>query len=203
MKGLLIKDLYTLTRQMKAFLVLIVVFACLPGSSMSGFAVVYAGMLPMTALAYDERSKWDALAATMPYSANSLVLSKYVLGYLVSFCTAALCVAAQLVVSVVKGEPVSAELLWTPAVMFLVATVIQAVNLPFMYRFGVEKGRLVFLALIALSVAGGMVLSGSLGRLRDAARLDVPALGAAAVLGVLAVNLVSVFLSVRAYGRRR
>ena len=65
---------------MKIFLVLLVAFALIPGYSMSAFAVMYAAMLPMTALAYDERSKWDTLAAMMPYSTGALVLSKYLLG---------------------------------------------------------------------------------------------------------------------------
>lgn len=68
MKGLFIKDLYTLAKQMKIFLLMIVVFAVVPNGSMAGFAIVYSAMLPMTSLAYDERSHWDELAATMPYS---------------------------------------------------------------------------------------------------------------------------------------
>ena len=67
MKGLLLKDWYTLIKQMKIMLVLMLVFACVPGYSMAAFAVVYAAMLPVTALAYDERSKWDELAAMPPW----------------------------------------------------------------------------------------------------------------------------------------
>ena len=39
-------------------------------------------MLPYTAMAYDERSKWNQLAAMMPYSDRDIVLSKYVFGWL-------------------------------------------------------------------------------------------------------------------------
>ena len=49
MKGLLLKDWYTLIKQMKIMLVLMLVFACVPGYSMAAFAVVYAAMLPVTA----------------------------------------------------------------------------------------------------------------------------------------------------------
>ena len=80
MKGLLLKDWYTLIKQMKIMLVLMLVFACVPGYSMAAFAVVYAAMLPVTALAYDERSKWDELAAMLPYSVREIVGGKYVLG---------------------------------------------------------------------------------------------------------------------------
>ena len=77
MSALLLKDYYVIFRQMKIFLLLILVFSCIPGTFYSTFAVVYASMLPYTALAYDERSKWDQLAAMMPYSARDVVLSKY------------------------------------------------------------------------------------------------------------------------------
>ena len=42
------------------------------GSSTASFAFVYSAMLPITAMAYDERSKWDKLAAMMPYSKRSI-----------------------------------------------------------------------------------------------------------------------------------
>ena len=47
MKGLLLKDWYTLIKQMKIMLMLMLVFACVPGYSMAAFAVVYAAMLPV------------------------------------------------------------------------------------------------------------------------------------------------------------
>ena len=56
MSALLLKDYYVIFRQMKIFLLLILVFSCIPGTFYSTFAVVYASMLPYTALAYDERS---------------------------------------------------------------------------------------------------------------------------------------------------
>ena len=82
MSALLLKDYYVIFRQMKIFLLLILVFSCIPGTFYSTFAVVYASMLPYTALAYDERSKWDQLAAMMPYSARDVVLSKYLFGWI-------------------------------------------------------------------------------------------------------------------------
>ena len=79
MKALLKKDIFCVLKSMKVFLLVIVLFAAIPGFSASRFAIIYAAMLPLTALAYDERSKWDVLAATMPYSPLQIVLSKYVL----------------------------------------------------------------------------------------------------------------------------
>ena len=43
MSALLLKDYYVIFRQMKIFLLLILVFSCIPGTFYSTFAVVYAG----------------------------------------------------------------------------------------------------------------------------------------------------------------
>jgi len=104
-KGLLLKDLYVLMRQMKIFLVMIVIFALVPGGSMTVFAVVYAGMMPYTALAYDERCKWDVLAGMMPYTKRQIVLSKYVLGYLFVLGTAVFSLLAHITSSAYVKSP--------------------------------------------------------------------------------------------------
>jgi len=53
MKALLLKDFYTLIKQIKIFIIMIIIFAAIPGYSIAGFAMVYAAMLPITAMAYD------------------------------------------------------------------------------------------------------------------------------------------------------
>lgn len=87
MKALLLKDFYVLWKQMRIFLLLIVVFSALPGGYSAIFAVTYAALLPYSCVAYDERSKWDQLAAMLPYTVRDLVLSRYVLGWIAALGT--------------------------------------------------------------------------------------------------------------------
>ena len=79
MKALLYKDAMVLWKQMKLMLLLILIFAVIPSEFQNTFAVLYAALLPYSALAYDERSRWDRMAAAMPYSARDIVTEKYVL----------------------------------------------------------------------------------------------------------------------------
>ena len=51
MKGLLLKDWYTLIKQMKIMLVLMLVFACVPGYSMAAFALLFTACLALIMLA--------------------------------------------------------------------------------------------------------------------------------------------------------
>ena len=72
MRGLIMKDMLTIARQAKAFLILILFFAVTPNFSGSSFALVYTAMMPISALAYDENCKWDQLAATVWVSKYAL-----------------------------------------------------------------------------------------------------------------------------------
>ena len=193
MKGLLLKDLYVLTAQMRFFLVLILLFAVIPSYSMSGFAIIYAAMLPYTSIAYDERSKWDQLAGMMPYSIRQVVLSKFMLGYVCVAIATAVSLLSSLVIPGGKASPVS---LLTAA---CVALTIMAVTLPFMLRFGVERGRMLFILVIVAAACGSMTAMEAINE-SGAALPQVLTLGAP-VLAV-AANLISLPISFRAYARR-
>lgn len=193
MKGLLLKDLYVLTAQMRFFLVLILLFAVIPSYSMSGFAIIYAAMLPYTSIAYDERSKWDQLAGMMPYSIRQVVLSKFMLGYVCVAIATAVSLLSSLVIPGGKASPAS---LLTAA---CVALTIMAVTLPFMLRFGVERGRMLFILVIVAAACGSMTAMETINE-SGVALPQVLTLGAP-VLAV-AANLISLPISFRAYARR-
>ena len=155
MKALILKDTYVIFRQMKYFLVMILLFSALPSGFNNAFAVIYAAMLPYTALAYDERSKWDQMAAMMPYSTRDVVLGKYVFGWLCIGGAAVLSALLQAVLSLAVNRT------FLPGVMALSvlgALCILAITLPLMFRFGVEKGRLaMFLIIFLVCGAAGAI----------------------------------------------
>lgn len=203
MKALLKKDIFVLIRQMRMFLVMIVVFSVLPGMNMSIFAIVYCGMLPYTAMAYDERSKWTQLAAMMPYTPGDIVLSKYALGWLaVGFATALSAVANLILGHFIPSGYDSSLSGMLPS--FCIGLIMIAVTLPPMFRFGVEKGRMFFILLIVVLACGGAgLVQGVVG-----SDEEVPAaLNAFISLGIpaLAVVLtaVSIPLSVAMYKRQK
>ena len=76
MKALLMKDCFVLWKQLRIFIFVMLVITVFNGGFGNVFIVIWAAMLPYTAMAYDERSKWDQLAAMMPYSVRDIVLSK-------------------------------------------------------------------------------------------------------------------------------
>lgn len=158
MRGLLLKDIYVVTKQLTLILFVIPVLGLFGGSTMSTFAILLGSVLPMTAIAYDERCKWSELAAMMPYSKKDLILNKYILGYL--------CIGAASVL-VVFGR-VIAELLGSQStensfntLMFVIfgGLLFIAVNTPILFKFGSEKGRFVFIFAMILIGASGPILA--------------------------------------------
>ena len=201
MKALLLKDTYVIWKQMKIFLLIILVFSAIPSGFNSAFAVIYAAMLPYTALAYDERSKWDTLAATMPYSPWQIVGSKYALGYLGLAGSILLTLAAQAATRLlgVAFDAASSESVLYAACTGLMMT---ALSLPAAFRLGVEKGRLMLTALILVCILAVVLLSDRLTQVFSADTSAV-SLRIAALIFFAAINAASIALSAKLYEKRR
>ena len=205
MKALIQKDVYVLWKQMKIFLLVMLVIMVGNGSFGSVFVVVWCSMMPYTALAYDERCKWDQMAAMMPYSPRDLVLSKYVLGWLCAGAASAVVLAVQAIIralhlSVATGTPLAVLM------SFCASASVLAITLPVMIWFSVERGRMVmFLVIFLLCVAAGalgtVTISGVQygGGIQSLFGLFMLILPVAAV----ALTAVSIPLSMRLYTARR
>ena len=200
MRALILKDTYVIWRQMKYFLVFVLLFSCVPNSFNNAFAVVYTAMLPYTALAYDERSKWDQLAAMMPYSTRDLVLEKYVFGWL--------CIGSAAVLSGLIGGVLAVILHRSFSGAFLLLSVCTALcvldlTLPLMFRFGVEKGRLaMFLIIFLVCGSAGAIASITVSGDGGAFAFQGPVL-AVMLIAAVVLTAVSVPLSMRFYAKRQ
>ena len=203
MKALLKKDIFVLLRQMRIFLLMIAIFAVIPQGNMTVFAIVYCGMLPYTAMAYDERSKWDDLAAMMPYTASDVVMSKYVLGWLTVGCATVLSALSNFLL----GLFVTTDFSLAPLLPYMcIGFLMLAITMPLMFRFGVEKGRMFFsLLMVVVAVGGaglvaGLMDSGKSGAIPKTVlafiQLGIPLLSAA-------LTAASIPLSMAMYKKRK
>ena len=157
MKSLLLKDFYVITKQLKIFLIIIPVIALTTGEAMSTLSILLGAVLPMTAIAYDERSEWNELAAMMPYSKFDLIFSKYLLGYLCMFGAALLVFIGQIIG---KNNGIVAIDDDIKVLLFAVmgGLIFIAINTPILFKFGSENGRFVFIITMALVGASGPIL---------------------------------------------
>lgn len=197
MGGLLLKDFYVIAKQVKLFILIIVIFAMLPGGQWSAFAVMYAAMMPITTLGYDEQSRWGKLAAMMPYTGKQIVLSKYILGYMSVVIVSLIAIAAQFVYGIVKGTGIIQESLVAIVAVAVVALLIQAINLPLMFKMGVERGRLIFMVLTV-----GIIL-GTVALLNENIQLpNIETIITVIGIGVVVLNVVSILISIKLYNSK-
>lgn len=202
MKALLLKDFLTLSRMIRTIVIIMLIIACVPQLNMSTFFMVYCAILPITAVAYDERTRWDVQAAMMPYRPWEIVVSKYVFGYILVALMAVLAMLTGIVVGQVTGAPLTGEQCLTEVIYALAVTVVLAFSLPLVIRFGAEKGRLSIGIGFGVGFGVLVALVPLLNDHMDAIMLTTRQIAAIVFLFIAAVNLISIRLSIRFYRRK-
>ena len=195
MKGLIIKDLTVLKSSLKTVLIIVVLFAFMgikSGSAyMTTFASVYAAILPMTCMAYDERSRFNRYAVAMPISPRDIALSKYFTGLIL----AAVATAIALVIALFTKAPIGE----TAVGCMLIPAFYHTFMLPVMFKFGVEKSRLMVLIGVVIPAVGisFMEEAGMLDAFMQTLRTTDETVVMSIVFAVMAVlYLLSVVLSI-------
>ena len=140
MRALMLKDIYVLLRQLKLFVIVMVIFALAFQENAVSFIIFYAAMLTVSSMAYDEQSKWPQLAMMLPYSIRDIVLSKYLLGWLM--------IGGMTLLSMLQIF-IDIEYVWVSLVVACVAMSFMAVILPLVFWLGTEKGRMLMIAMMA------------------------------------------------------
>jgi len=191
MKALIQKDFYVIWKQMRIYVVIILLLSMINSAFNIVFLVVWCSMLPYTAMAYDERSHWNQLAAMMPYSKRDIVLSKYVLGWLCMAAAGLLCLAARMVLGHFLENEVDASIVLTSLCLGVISL---AVTLPAVMRFGVERGRMIFMVVIFGAALGAGVALDSV----DIPSVPLPVM-ALLPLAAVVLTAVSIPLSMKLY----
>lgn len=153
-RGLLLKDIFELSAQCRVQLVLTGVYLLLPlfirGIELfASVGMMLLAMMPVYALGYDERCRWERYALAMPVRKSDLFWSRFLLGVI----AVALGAAVQVLVALLAGR---GDLLSSLAVTAPAAILYLLIALPLMMKLGVEKGRF----LLLLLTAAFMLLSG-------------------------------------------
>lgn len=164
MKGLLLKDILSLRQQVKIYGLLLGLWLVIAvfnhdAAFFSGMAVMFVMMIPVAAMAYDEKAKWDKYALTMPVTRAEIVLSKYLLTLLVALAGLLCSLIFGLAVDLSFRESLTEALMVVSAGLLL-----TAVMLPLIFHLGVEKGRVaLFIVLLVPTLL--IVLLSRIGRL--------------------------------------
>lgn len=157
MKGLLLKDWYLTIKYGKMQLIFAVVYgvigAFLPeANAFVALPVMLIALLPHTIYAYDEREKWTDYVRSLPVTDAQYVTGKYLYG--------TICLAVYFALLAVANLAFRTEGFTGQFMMFFVGgLLIPSIMMPFMFRFGTEKGRLAYLIVFGSSMAAALALA--------------------------------------------
>lgn len=151
MVGLILKDLMTIQRQMKAqafvliFLLMMAIF--MQQSAMLLAVIVFIVTIQaITALSYDEQSKWDKYANTLPISKADIVFSKYILSVMLMIFGLVMALLILFFINFFTNNDITSEFFLTFNLIITSALCLLAVLLPIYIKFGSTKGRIVLIA---------------------------------------------------------
>lgn len=152
MKGLLLKDFYMAMKYCRAYIVIAVVFPLVAVWGNTSFLLTYpvilASVVPVNLISYDEKSKWSSFSGVLPYSRQQLVSVKYLMA-LISLAFAIIFVlAGQIARMLINNEFDVNALLSLVALLPALGLLAPSLMLPAIFKFGAEKGRIVFYVII-------------------------------------------------------
>ena len=162
MKGLLLKDWYMMKKYCRYYLFVSIGFIILSMmSSGNMFFIFYpcllAGMIPVNLLGYDERSRWTEYVGTLPYTKTQIVSAKYLIGLFTQIVLLIVIGITQGVKMSIEGNFILKEFLVLTMLLLIMASVPSSLTLPFVFKYGVEKGRGAYYVMIGVVCAGSII----------------------------------------------
>lgn len=168
MKGLLLKDLYMVKKYCKSYLIIAAFFiaASFVGNNdlfFVSYPILLCGMIPVNLLGYDERSRWLQYSETLPYTKAQIVTSKYLIGLFAQTAMLIVIGIAQIINMTINSDVQVNNFLVLMPMILIVSTVISSLTLPFIFKLGIEKGRIAYYFMIGIAIAGSLVASNIFG----------------------------------------
>lgn len=200
MKGLLLKDWYMVQKYCKSYLFITVLFIAVSlVSDGNMFFVFYpcllCGMIPVNLLAYDERSGWMEYSGTLPYTRTQIVSGKYLIGLFFQLAILVVTGTVHGIKMAVSGNFVLGDFAVLMLLMMIVSTLTSSICLPFVFKLGVEKGRMAYYVMVGFVCAASVVAS-SIFRGQLAAEIQPNSVLAVLATAGVGVYILSWYLSV-------
>lgn len=166
MKGLLLKDFYMMKKYCKSHAVITLSFLIVSVLEKGNaffmlYPVLLSCMIPITLISYDERQKWNVYGQIFPYSRRQMVSVKYIMTLIVVTAVCVLAAAVQLCQWIFHAYP-QKGVLSIILLMLAVGLLAPAVMMPIVFKYGTEKGRVIYYAVIIILCAayGAIAISG-------------------------------------------
>ena len=163
MKGLILKDLLNLRKNLKTIIIMCLfytlLFSTLNPTFLSGMITILFAMQILTTFSYDDYSKWNMYALSLPITKKQLVLSKYILGISFIIFGGVFSFILTSLLSLFKGSfilgDLVASIIGSTGIMILMILIL----LPLIFKYGVERSRIMLLAIFAIPTVLILIIS--------------------------------------------
>lgn len=164
MMGLLVKDLCLFKQRIRFFLILAVfgVFFAYnyDGEFAVGYLTLMCSFFTSSTLTYDEFDNCYPFLMTLPVTAKTYVIEKYIFGFVLSLGAWIFSTTVYFACNIIKKAPI----LWVEDTMSLLivlsaALILLSIMLPVTFKFGTDKSRIVIIIIAGITVAFGFCLS--------------------------------------------
>ncbi|MTP79414.1 ABC-2 transporter permease [Turicibacter sanguinis] len=163
MKGLILKDLLNLRKNLKTIIIMCLfytlLFSTLNPTFLSGMITILFAMQILTTFSYDDYSKWNMYALSLPITKKQLVLSKYILGISFIIFGGVFSFILTSLLSLFKGSfilgDLVASIIGSTGIMILMIIIL----LPLIFKYGVERSRIMLLAIFAIPTVLILIIS--------------------------------------------
>lgn len=157
-RGLLLKDFLVLKKYARMALLMIAVFIAISlmsrdNLSMGSMVTLFATMMVINAFAYDDHAKWNRYMAGLPFPRKTGVMARYLLGFGLFAAGVVINLGLVLVHQIYWAYSLGASNMLLILSLGFVMLVMLAIELPLLYQFGSEKGRMLMILVLALPAA--------------------------------------------------
>lgn len=159
------KDFYIIKANIKSFLVVFLIygFMCVAGEEfdMTFLLPFLSAMIFISTFSYDEFNNWNAYAVTLPDGRRNVVRGKYVASLLFTLFTSILALILSSGIHIYKETFLLEDILLSLVVPVTSMIVVLSIMYPIIFKFGIEKGRMLVFAFIF----GGVFLIGGMSKI--------------------------------------
>ena len=163
MLGLVVKDLLCLKKTALKMVVIlglyiVIFFSANNIAFLCAMIIMISTMLILNTFAYDELSKWDYYALSLPVTKKQIVLGKYLLTVLFDFIG----ILITLLLYLIKRQ-LNLEAALSICALAAIALIMAAILLPLLYKLGTQKARIWMIMIFLLPTAAVIVLGNLVG----------------------------------------
>lgn len=163
MKGLLIKDFKLLKGQKNFFMAIVAISLIMiitsPGTSFPiGFLGFVGSLFSLSSISYDEFDNGNAFLFSLPITRKDYVLEKYIFGLISGITSLLLGTVISLIAIGIAKTGSFNEIFITAGSLFPTILLILSIMLPFILKFGGEKGRIAIIGVMGFIFVIGLLI---------------------------------------------